>query len=370
MAADLKPVACSFQWKMNVLAGFQLENGETSRASHREELWNAMLAARLRENPGINKSRIQRGIDARDVFKDQSFEPALGLPAVKRVARFRRERMAIILELLEQVLQSREGRSIQLRAGIGTTEEDAPAVPSGKRETSEAQQDFAGLPDGMTGNGARGQGHDRIERGARQIEECFGFALRNQPGILISGAAWIDLFKGLLQRVALVEFDGEILGQGAGAVGQVPCTTSWQNKAKHMDRATGIRVAYTIEPEQGKGEAAFDALRRLPVGGKHRRAGRTLAEDPADMVAGKRMLEIGRGGEKFQGFLRELRSKETAQPVAKCLPRKIALGALKLEANKFEAVRLRAPESLDGKRQPLVGMIRDGQHAARKIVIF
>jgi hypothetical protein len=63
-----------------------------------------MLAARLREDLRINKSRIQRGIDARDVFANQSFEPTLRLCAVKSVARFRGERMAMILELLKQVL--------------------------------------------------------------------------------------------------------------------------------------------------------------------------------------------------------------------------------------------------------------------------
>jgi hypothetical protein len=49
----------------------------------------------------------------------------------------------------------------------------------------------------------------------------------------------------------------------------------------------------------------------------------------------------------------------------KCLARKIALGAPELEANRLEAVGLSAAESLDGKREALVGMIGDGQNAAR-----
>jgi hypothetical protein len=43
----------------------------------------------------------------------------------------------------------------------------------------------------------------------------------------------------------------------------------------------------------------------------------------------------------------------------------VSHGALELETNKFEAVRPGAAESFNGKREALVGMIGDGQHAAR-----
>jgi hypothetical protein len=59
------------------------------------------------------------------------------------------------------------------------------------------------------------------------------------------------------------------------------------------------------------------------------------------------MLEIGRGGQRLNRFIGKLFCKETAEPIAKCFSRKVALGALKLKANKFEAIGLRAAKSLD-----------------------
>src|SRR5580704_17510732 len=59
-----------------------------------------------------------------------------------------------------------------------------------------------------------------------------------------------------------------------------------------------------------------------------------------------------------------------AAEIAKCPAGKIAHGALELEANEFEGGGLGAAESLNGKRQALVGMISDGEHAARYIVIL
>src|SRR5580658_4620285 len=224
-------------------------------------------------------------------------------------------------------------------AGIWTTEEDASVVPTGKRETAKAQQDFAGWGDGVNGNGPRGQGNYGIKRGARLIEERLRFAMGNQPGILISGAARIDLFESLANGVALVEFDGEIRTQSGGAVGQMPGAASRQNKAKRVNRATAIRVARTVQPEQGKGEAAFHGIRGLPVGnGKDREVRRTSAEKPTDIAAGNGILEIGRGGQRLNRFIGKLLREETAKIIAKCFSRKVSLDPLKLQANKFETV--------------------------------
>ena len=41
-----------------------------------------MLAAGVRENLRIDKARIQGSVDARDVFANEGFEPALRLCAV------------------------------------------------------------------------------------------------------------------------------------------------------------------------------------------------------------------------------------------------------------------------------------------------
>ena len=95
---------------------------------------------------------------------------------------------------------------------------------------------------------------------------------------------------------------------------------------------------------------------------------RTAAEQAADAVAGERVFEIGRGAQRFDRFLRKLLGEKMAEAIAKG-PGKIALGALELHANKFEAVGLGAAESLDGQREALVGMI-DGENPPRQIVIL
>jgi hypothetical protein len=43
---------------------------------------------------------------------------------------------------------------------------------------------------------------------------------------------------------------------------------------------------------------------------------------------------------------------------------------LKLHANEFETVWSGAAETFDGKSKPLVGLIGDGQNAAREVVLF
>src|SRR5579859_7100772 len=58
------------------------------------------------------------------------------------------------------------------------------------------------------------------------------------------------------------------------------------------------------------------------------------------------------------------------EEIAEHLARKIAARALEFQAYEFEPVRFCAAKSFDGKREALFGMIRDGQDAARQIVIF
>jgi hypothetical protein len=72
------------------------------------------------------------------------------------------------------------------------------------------------------------------------------------------------------------------------------------------------------------------------------------------------MFEIERGGQRFQSFIRKLFREETTERIAKCFARKVALGALEFEANKFETIGLGAAETLDGKREALIGMVGDG----------
>src|SRR5271169_6165482 len=85
--------------------------------------------------------------------------------------------MATIFKLLEQILQSGQGRSREFFSGIGTAEKNASIVPAGKRETAKAQQNFAGLGDRMNGNGTRRQGNDSDR--ARSVKDREELAIRD-----------------------------------------------------------------------------------------------------------------------------------------------------------------------------------------------
>src|ERR1700676_5006879 len=119
MTAYAKPIAGGLQREMNVLAGFEFENGQAARARHSEEIENAMLAAGMREHLRINEARVESRIDASHIFTDESFKPALRLRAIKSVTRFGGDRMAIVFKLLEQVLQRGQGGAIEFFAGVG-----------------------------------------------------------------------------------------------------------------------------------------------------------------------------------------------------------------------------------------------------------
>jgi hypothetical protein len=154
-------------------------------------------------------------------------------------------------------------------------------------------------------------------------------------------------------------------------MGHVANCTFRQNQAKSADSAAMSRVARAVQPQQRKRKTAFHSVRRFPIGnGKDSEVRRTAAKKAADVVTGNGVFEIGRGGQRLDRFVGELPRQEMAEAIAKSFARRIALGAFELEANKFEAVGLGAAESLDGKREALVGMIGDGKNAPRQIVIL
>ena len=193
----------------------------------------------------------------------------------------------------------------------------------------------------------------------------------NKPSVLISGAARIDLFESFANGVALVEFNRQIRSQRGRSMGHMAPGAFRQNQAKSGDSAATVGVARAIQPQQRKRKATFHGVRRFSVrNSKNSKVRRAAPEQATNIVAGNGMLEIRRGGQRLDRFIGKLLREEMAEAIAKSFARKIALRALKFHANKFETVGLGAAESLDGKRQALVGMIGDSQNAARQIVIL
>ena len=107
MMLDAQPVIGCLEREVNVLGCFQLENREAGVARDCEHVENAVLAAAIGENLSVDKTRIESGVDARDVVANQGFEPPFGLRAIQRIARLACERMTVRLEFVQQTLERR-----------------------------------------------------------------------------------------------------------------------------------------------------------------------------------------------------------------------------------------------------------------------
>lgn len=107
MAPDTEPIVGCLEWKMEILAGFQFEDGEAASARDAEQVEDAVFAAGVGENLCVNKARIERGVDARDIRSNQGFEPAFGLRAIQRMASVAGERVPMNFQAVKQALECR-----------------------------------------------------------------------------------------------------------------------------------------------------------------------------------------------------------------------------------------------------------------------
>ena len=82
------------------------------------------------------------------------------------------------------------------------------------------------------------------------------------------------------------------------------------------------------------------------------------------------MFQIRSDGERFERFIWKLFRKQLLEAVAEFFTRKHACLPLKIRANEFEPFGPGAAEALDSQRQPLLGVIGDGQNAARKVELL
>jgi hypothetical protein len=71
MAANAKPIIGRLQREMNVLRGFQFKYGQTSGARNRKQVQDAVFASRIGEDLGVDKSRVELGVDAGYVLANE-----------------------------------------------------------------------------------------------------------------------------------------------------------------------------------------------------------------------------------------------------------------------------------------------------------
>ena len=107
MAPNAQPIIGGLQRQVNVLASFQFDDRQPSRTGGGKEIEYPVLATSVGKNLGVDETRIERGVHARDVLANDGFQPAFGLRAVERMAGIAGERMAMHFEVVQKAFQSR-----------------------------------------------------------------------------------------------------------------------------------------------------------------------------------------------------------------------------------------------------------------------
>src|SRR5260370_41800763 len=108
-----------------------------------------MFAPGVCKHLGINELFIEDGVDAGDVLTNKAFQPAFWLSTIKRVPRVATQRVAMIVQILQESLEGVARSSRKFFARIVDSEKDASCLPAIERETAKAQPAFAGLGRGM-----------------------------------------------------------------------------------------------------------------------------------------------------------------------------------------------------------------------------
>src|SRR5260370_34868231 len=134
MTTHAKLIVGGLQWEMNVLGGFQFEDGQAPRAGDGKKIQDAVFAAGIGEDLGVDVARIERGINAGDVLANERFEPALGWGTIKRMTCVAGQRMAVNLEVMEQALKRRMRSGGQLFARVHGSQEKRPVGPPRHRK--------------------------------------------------------------------------------------------------------------------------------------------------------------------------------------------------------------------------------------------
>src|SRR2546425_12761641 len=105
MAADPQPIFGGLERQVDVLVRLQLNDREPAGARNPEDVDDAGAAAGCGKHLRIDKSRIKSSVDPRDLLAHQRFEPALGLGAIERMLRVGGQRIAVKLEIAEELFQ-------------------------------------------------------------------------------------------------------------------------------------------------------------------------------------------------------------------------------------------------------------------------
>ena len=82
------------------------------------------------------------------------------------------------------------------------------------------------------------------------------------------------------------------------------------------------------------------------------------------------MLKIRGNRQRFKRFVWKLLGKEMGEAISKFLARQFVGITRKFSADELKPVRLGAAEPFHGQREPMLGMIGNGQHPPREVELF
>ncbi len=153
LPANTQPVIRGLKRQVNVLGGLQFNDRQSSQSRNGEEVENTVFATRIGKNLSVDESLVEHGVDARDIFANNGFQPALRLSAEKRMARVARQRVTVHFQVFQKTVQGRSRSGSELFAGIVDSKIDAAIIPAGERNTAKMQPHFLGLCRGMQSHG-------------------------------------------------------------------------------------------------------------------------------------------------------------------------------------------------------------------------
>ena len=159
------------------------------------------------------------------------------------------KRVAMNFQITQKTLQGRTRRGSEFLAGFVDSEKNAAIIPAREGEAAKAHPHFAGLRRGMQSYSLWRQCEDGIQRGPRQIQESFRFAMRDKPGIQVARAAGINLFEDVQPGVMLVKLHGELRIECGETVSHGAAGVLGKNQANTGNRSPATRFARAPQPE-------------------------------------------------------------------------------------------------------------------------
>jgi hypothetical protein len=125
---------------------------------------------------------VQANIDPAQVLGYDGLQPALCLPAIRRVARVTGQWAAEILQIQNELPQRQFRSSVQLLPETVHVKIDVTVFPSRKGQPAKTKHYFTGLRRGMSGDRVGRKGDDGGEIICGAVEQELRFSPGHQPG--------------------------------------------------------------------------------------------------------------------------------------------------------------------------------------------